>query len=113
MPQEDFFIGQGDTAPVLQVTLKDSEGTGVDVTGATVKFSMVNRATGQQKVNEGTVTLVTEASGIVEYPWVAADTSRHGDFLGAFEVTYSDGTIETFPNNRANPLVIHIEPEIG
>ncbi len=113
MAQEDFYITQGDTAPLLRVTLKDAADVAVDVTGATIKFSMVDRAGGQQIVNEAAVTLVTASSGIVEYAWVAADTAKGGSFRGAFEVTYSGGKIETFPNNRANPLIIHIEPELG
>ncbi len=113
MAQEDWNMTQGDTAPLLRLTVKDAAGAAVDVTGSTVKFSMANRSTGRQKVNEGPVTLIDAANGVVEYPWVAGDTDEAGEFQGAFEVTYSGGTIETFPNNRANPLMIHIDPEIG
>jgi hypothetical protein len=48
---------------------------------------------------DATAQIVNEATGIVQYNWVADDTDTVGSFQAEFEVTYSDGTIETFPNN--------------
>ena len=43
--------------------------------------------------------IIDEATGVVQFNWVSGDTNTNGTFEGEFEVTYPDGTIETFPNN--------------
>ena len=94
---ESFTIKQNDTSPALQATLKDANGDAVDVTGATIRFHM--------RDDEGTVkvdaagAIVTAASGIIEYNWLAADTDTVGVYEAEFEVTYADSTVETFPND--------------
>lgn len=95
----DFTIKQGDRLPTLRVTCQDANGTAVDVTGATVEFHMTNQSTGALVVNAAG-TLVTPASGIVEYQWAAGDTDTAGDYWAEFEVTFASGKQETFPNNR-------------
>lgn len=106
-----FYIKQNDTSPAWQVTLKDAAGNAVDVTGATVVFSMED-AFGTAKINEAAATIVTAASGVVSYSWSAGDTDTAGDFFGEFEVTYADSTVETFPNS-AKGEPVRIVAEIG
>ncbi len=106
-----FYIKQNDTSPALQVTLKDGDGNAVDVTGATTVFSM--SVGGVTKVSEQSVTAVTAASGIVKYDWQAGDTGTVGNYLGEFEVTFGDGTIQTYPNNHDNRLEIIVGSEIA
>lgn len=100
-----FNIKQNDTSPSIQTTLLDGNGLAVDITGNLgVTFHMRN--------SEGTVvidtaaTVVTAGSGIVRYDWLAADTATAGTFQAEFEVTYSDGKIETFPNASYIEIVI-------
>lgn len=107
-----FYIKQNDTSPDLQVTLKDGDDAAVDVSGATIVFSMSDIG-GIVKVSEQSVTTVTAESGIVKYPWSAADTDTPGTYRGEFEVTFSGGQIQTYPNSRAEQLDIIIEPEIA
>lgn len=102
---EDFYIKQGDTAPALRATLKDPAGTAVDLTGATVKFSL-RTASGTVLVNKQSVTIVTAGSGVVEYAWQAGDTDTAGTLLAEFEVTYSDSTVETFPNDSYTRVIV-------
>lgn len=102
---ESFYIKQGDTAPALRATLKDPDGTAVDLTGATVKFSM-RTASGTVLVNKQSVTLVTANAGIVEYAWQAGDTDTAGTHLGEFEVTHTDATVETFPNDSYARVIV-------
>ena len=45
-------------------------------------------------------------SGIVQYPWVGADTNTAGTYYGEVEVTYADNTVETFPNNGYFTIII-------
>jgi len=115
MALEIFDIKQNDTKPDLQVTLKDGAGAAVDVTGATVRFSMRNQLTKALKVNEQAVTLVTAASGVVKYVWgtLAGDNDTPGLYDAEFEVTYSGGAIETFPNNPEHALVVRVNKELG
>jgi len=110
MPQ--FFMKQNDTSPDLQVTLKDGDNNAVDVTGATIVFSMSDIG-GVVKVSEQSVTSVTEASGIVKYTWASGDTDTPGTYKGEFEVTFVSGAIQTYPNSSAEKLEIFIEPEIA
>lgn len=91
-------IKKGDRLPVLarQFTL-DSEP--VDLTGATVTFDMWHASTGTQVITNGVCTVVTAATGDVEYPWSSNDaTLAAGQYLGAFTATFSAKTM-TAPNN--------------
>ena len=93
-----FYIKQNDTVPSLRAALENGSGTAVDLTGATCQFHM--RGIGATSVTvDATAQIVNEATGIVQYNWVADDTDTVGSYQAEFEVTYSDGTIETFPNN--------------
>ncbi len=93
-----FYIKQNDTVPSLRAALENGSGTAVDLTNATCNFHM--RAIGSTTVVvDGVAQIVNEATGIVQYNWVADDTDTVGSYQAEFEVTYPDGTIETFPNN--------------
>ena len=92
-----FYLKTGDTSPALSVTLKDADGNAVDLTGATVVFNM-NNEDDEQVIDRGACTILVAASGTVKYSWSAADTATAGYYTAEFEVTYSDTTVETFPN---------------
>lgn len=106
-----FNIKQNDTSPELKVTLVDGDDNAVDVTGATIVFSMKSGAF--VKLSEQSATIVTASSGIVKYDWTTGDTDTPGTYVAEFEVTFSNGKIETFPNSRARKLEVLIEPEIA
>jgi hypothetical protein len=71
-----FQIKQNDTSPQIEAVLSDAAGTAIDLNGAAVRFHM--RRAGGAVVIDAAATIVTAAAGL--------------------EVTYADGTIETFPN---------------
>lgn len=96
---DTFWIKQNDTAPAIQATLKDADGNVVDLTGATVRFHM-RASDDTTKVDAAASITSPPTGGIVSYGWVAADTDTEGRYRAEFEVTYSDGTIETFPNSE-------------
>lgn len=83
----------GDTITVLPVTITQPNSSGVDtavnLTGKTVKFKMLNRATGETKIAETAtgVTVVTAASGIVNYDFSPTGVDEAGYFNGFFTVT--------------------------
>jgi len=94
-----FFIKQNDTSPALQATLKDGLGAVVDLTGASIRFHM--RKTGDTTAKVDATAVIENAdNGLVYYSWVAADTDTIGSYEAEFEVTFTGGEIETFPNNR-------------
>ena len=91
-----FYIKRNDTSPIFRVILKDGADAVVVVTGATVRFHMFDEAK-VLKVDAAAV-INAGSAGDVQYEWIAADTDTAGFFDSEFEVTFSSGRIETFPN---------------
>jgi Rib/alpha/Esp surface antigen-like repeat protein len=93
-----FHIKQNDTVPSIRAELQNGSGDAVDLINATVRFHM--RAIGSTTATiDADASVVNEPQGIVQYDWVAEDTATIGSYQAEFEVTYPDGTIETFPND--------------
>lgn len=103
-----FHLKEGDTSPSLLYALTPTD---VVLTGATVVFSMMNRR-GTVKVSRAAA-VITTATGTptIRYDWDAADTDTQGVYRGEFEVTYADGSIETFPNQGF--ITIQIERDVA
>jgi hypothetical protein len=107
MPSPDFSIKVGDTASRLQATLEDSTGAAVSIQSATVLLKLGAISVAGTALLSGTVTndQVGDGSdgskGKVHYSWGTADTTNLGPgwFTGEWEVTYSSGTVQTFPND--------------
>lgn len=93
----DFIIKQNDRREPIERVLRGSDGNPVDLTGATVRFIM--RATdGTIKVDNAATIVGTPTAGRARYSWGATDTNTVGTFEAEFEVTFGDGTKQTFPN---------------
>jgi hypothetical protein len=92
-----FYIKQGDTSPSLTTTLKDSSSNVVNVVGASIRLRLFTQDKSTQIV-DGTMVKVDPENGIVRYVWNSGDTDEAGWFWAEFEVTFSDGSVETFPN---------------
>lgn len=97
-----FTIKQNDTAPAFVVALKDDFGelteASVDLTTASAAlFSMRSGTT--VKINKAAGTITDAANGEVTYNWGTADTDTAGSYEAELEVTWSDSTVETFPND--------------
>jgi hypothetical protein len=100
-----FNLKQNDTSPSIQTTLLDGNGFAVDITGNLgVTFHM--RDSAGTVVIDTAATVITAATGIVRYDWLPADTATSGTFQAEFEVTYSDGKVETFPNASYIEVII-------
>ena len=108
MPEETFYIKQNDTASFLTRDLKDAFGAPVNVTGATVKFSMRVKPAGTVKVDDQEEVIFTDGTGRVRYEWNSGDgdTNTADEYEGEFQVTYANGKIQTFPNDGHIPIVI-------
>jgi hypothetical protein len=100
-------IKRNDTRDAIKATLSNESGT-VDLTGATVRFLMsrrgVNKIDRQSQIQDA-------AAGIVWATFEIGDTDETGLFQAEFEVTFSDGRIETFPNDSF--ILIDIINDLG
>ena len=99
-----FRIKQNDTSPSLEATLSDANLIPVDLTSATVMLHM--KAVGGGIVLDEQMTITDAGNGLVQYDWQVGDTATVGTYYVEFEATYSDGSVETFPNTGSLPLVI-------
>lgn len=94
----DFFIKTGDTAPAIVAVLKDAVGTIVDLTDSSVLFIMRDKIT-NEKVVESAADILNPTGGQLSYQWQTGDTDTPDTYKAEFEVSFLDGTIETFPNS--------------
>ena len=104
-----FSIKQNDTSPAIQATLQDYEGNPINLLGATVRFHMKSLG-GNLKIDRP-VSITDSANGVILYEWQASDTDVAGTYYAEFEVTYSDSSVETFPNT--DNIAIIITPELN
>ena len=105
----DFVIKQGDTRKDLERILA-IDGSAVDLSDATsVEFHLCNKARkGFVKFNKD-ATIVDATSGQVKYEWADGDTEDAGTFFYEFQVNWSNGDTQTFPNDGFKSLKIHEE----
>lgn len=98
---------RNDTRPYFQVTLM-VDGEAVDLTGATVMFH-ANDSSGLSRINAAATIIQSSPTvdkGVVEYRFVPANTAVSGTYDVEWEVTFSDGTVQTFPTNGLDRLLI-------
>lgn len=103
MANADFHIKRNDTSPAIQSQLEDESGNAVDLTGYNeVGFHMKHPESDSVKVDADTssgVSVTDAVNGKVEYDWSSSDTDSEGRYHAEWEVEYSDGSVETFPNS--------------
>jgi len=98
----------GDTSPTLDIICKDSDGNVVQVIGATVQFHL--RLCGSASlVIDAAGSVVDGATGHIRYTPQVGDFDTAGFYEAEYEVTYSDGSIETFPNDGNLQLILTSE----
>lgn len=98
-------LGQNDTLPILRDTLYDPDGKVAILAGATVLFKM--RAKGSQVVKISSAAVITDAqAGTVQYVWASGDLDTVGEFEAQWEVTYSGGGVQTYPNDEYIPIIV-------
>ena len=106
MASPTFFIKQNDTTPALEAFLQDSRGRPVNLTGATIVFHMRLASDLTVKITIGSVTIVAATLGHVSFAFSAPNTDTAGNYEGEFQVTFSGGAIETFPNDGYIKIII-------
>lgn len=103
-----FTIKKGDTLPVINAALTTGPDAGsqvaVNLTSAAVVLVM-KPAAGGSAVRH-TASIVSAPAGTVKYDWVAGDTATAGTYNAEWEVTFSGGGIQTFPNEAYFQITI-------
>lgn len=102
----DFTIRKGDTAPVFDTTLKDPDGNPPDLTGATIVFSMRDQFTGTHLITGSCTIVGSPTLGQISYAWTPTDTAIPGWYYALFTVTYSNGKIESYPNDHFMTVLV-------
>lgn len=102
----DFTIKRNDTAPAMAVQLTDTVNgvtTPIDLTAATGVKLIMRLASAQTgtKVNAA-CTFVDKPTGKILYQWVTADTDTDGTYYAEFQITWTNGTKETVPNDTVS-----------
>lgn len=105
------YLKQNDTSPTLDAILTDADGNVVDVTGASVQFHMQKIGAATLKIDSA-ASVIDGAAGHVRYTLQAGDTDTPGSYKAEYEVTFLDGSIETF-KNTPDQLRVVITPELG
>lgn len=98
-------IKRNDTAPSFAATLKDSAGAVINLTGAAALFLMRDPRARTLKVS-GAMVVVDASAGKVRYDWAVGDTDRAAVYQVEVQVTFSDATVETFPNGTHHRLEV-------
>ncbi len=113
----DFTIKRNDTASNIQATLENSGGTAVDIQSSTVLFKMAPLAGGTLAVagtavidQVGAGTVVGGQMGVVHYVWQAGDLDTAGRYAAEWEVTFSSGAVQTFPNG--DPIILDVNEDL-
>lgn len=100
-------IKRNDTRDAIKATLSNESGP-VDLTAATVRFLMSKRGT--VKVDRQ-AELQDAPNGVVWMTFETGDTDETGLFQAEFEVTFTDGRIETFPSDGF--ILVNIINDLG
>ena len=105
-----FILKQNDTSPAISAVLKDSAGAVIDLSSASAVFHM--KAVGASTLKVDASASVTDPeNGAIQYDWASGDTDTPGTYYAEFQVTYTDGSVESFPNTEN--LIVTIIPELG
>lgn len=103
---DNFTIKRGDTSPAIRYAISPAT---ITLAGASVRFQM--RRSGGATLIDAPASIVSASPPVVEYEWFAGDTSEEGEFEAEFRVVYSDGSVETFPNEGFIPVLISPDVE--
>lgn len=105
-----FNLKRGDTFPAITGALTYSDGTIVNLTGASVQIVMRSQTGSQPKVSK-TATIVSPIGGTVSYSWTTQDTDTAGEYDVEWIVTYFGGAVQRFPTNGY--VTVSIEEDLS
>src|SRR5690348_13751737 len=107
-----LIVKQGDLFPDVITTVKDENGVVVDLTAATLTFSMRKSRNPTVKVNAAAGALVDAVNGKISYSWQGTDTDTPGTYEGEFRIVPSGGG-DPFKVPTDGYLTIVIEEKVA
>ena len=127
-----LIIKRNDTYPYFEFTIKDSDGTGIDLTGATIYCSMQLDGETTKKIDRQTAGITIDAdqstnTGQARYEWQATDTDtespvadenatkdedKYTSYHIEFEVNLTSGEKFTVPSRNDDPWRVIIPEDI-
>lgn len=112
MPLPDYYIKVGDTGLDITGVVRDENGAAKDIAGATVRFHMKTLGGVAKTAAAATNRQAIDGTGAVLYSWAPVDVDTAGFYVGEWQITYSSGDIQTFPNDR-NGFLIKIQAALA
>ena len=85
----------GDTGPARAVQFVDANGMPLNLTGATIEYTLTQRD--GTKTVTAPATLLTPFPAFAFYRWVTGNTDTEGVYYETWQVTTAAGDIITFP----------------
>lgn len=104
--QTEIKVVQNDKLYSLNFTLQDSNGSAVDLTGATLRINTQRPAQTGIKFT-GSMSIVSAVAGTCAYVVQAGDFDETGKYYAEIQVTFGSGQVLTYPN-----IVINVLPEL-
>jgi hypothetical protein len=98
MPVPQLTLTQNDLQTLPLVTVEDTLGNPIDLSGAAATFRMVDYYVGTVVVNNGAAQILQDPNvpatkGQIQYLWQSADVSTPGFYLAWFLVTTAGRTV--------------------
>lgn len=107
-----LIIKQGDLFPDVETTVTDENGAVVNLTGATLKFSMRKaRDPATVKIDQANGILVDGPTGKIKYALAGLDTDTPGPYEGEFRVFPTAGDAFRVPTDGYIEIII--EEKVG
>lgn len=101
----ETYLVRGDTTPVV-FTVTDQAGNLVDLTGATVAFTLRQVRTGTMDVTLASCPVTDAAAGVCQWERSAEEPSAVGEYEGELQVTYAGGQVKHFPDQAGAWLFV-------
>lgn len=108
---------QHDTRPIRTITLVEQNPSAaagvlraVDLTNAT-QAKMLAKNTGTGSTISSILAFTSRLTGVLTWTPIAGDTASPGTYQAEVEITWSDGGIETYPNDGY--FTISIVADVG
>lgn len=105
-----FFLKTHDTGKSIVASLKNSDGSAINLAGCTVKV-IVAASVGVTAIVNRAVTVTDAANGVVTYTPIAADVATAGTYMAEWEVTTGSGGVFTVPDPGYD--MVQIDQDLG
>jgi hypothetical protein len=100
-----LYLKKDDLEPKYIATLRNADGSAVDLTNAT-SVSLIVKQQGGAKNFKASGAFENRANGVVSYTWASGNTDTVGTFQMEWEVIWPTNRPETFPNTGYDTLIV-------